>query len=79
MKTNNRNQYDPRHDAESRKKGPFSIFIMSYELPPIPAGFANKHPRHQMRMEDQKDKKANAREWHKNPNRRRSTPMNVLV
>ena len=38
-----------------------------------------RHKLHQIKMEDQHEAKHRAREWHRNPNRRRSTPPNVLV
>ena len=38
-----------------------------------------KHKLHQIKMEDQRMARVIAREWHRNPNRRRSTPPNVLI
>jgi len=38
-----------------------------------------KHALHRRKMDDQHEDKHRAREWHRNPNRRRSTPPNVLV
>jgi len=38
-----------------------------------------KHKLHQLKMEGQRMSKVIAREWHRNPNRRRSVPPICLV
>jgi hypothetical protein len=38
-----------------------------------------KHEAHQKKMDEQKAKKVAAREWHRDPRRRRSIPPNILV
>jgi len=67
------------HDTEQRKRGPFSIFLLSYELPPEPKDWKHPHDKHQHKMEKQRIKKILAREWHHNPNRKRSVPPICLV
>jgi len=72
-------RYNSSYDIESRKKGPFSIFILSYELPADPTIFSTPRDKHQHMLDGHRARKFSAREWHKNPNRRRSVPANVLV
>ena len=76
---NNNRNYNSSYDIEARKKGPFSIFVLSYELPPPPTDFKHPHDKHRFAMEQHKERKSIAREWHKNHTRRRSVPANVLV
>jgi hypothetical protein len=71
--------YNYDNERERRKRGPFSIFILSYQLPPEPTNWNHPHDKHQYEIEKHHERKALAREWHRNPNRRHSVPPNVLV
>jgi len=79
MKPHTPNNRNSTYDIESRKKGPFSVFLFSYQLPPEPTEWIHPHAQHQALMEKQRERKALAREWHRNPNRRRSVPAILMV